>query len=172
MEQIQIIAALKGNISDEERKRLELQLALATGNVEEAQKLTYQLAIAQGLSVKLAQDLASLPAASNPFAAWKGYLDEIELQAKRIAGLTGGGGGGGGGSSVPSNIPSSNVVPLPTAADVARLASPRGAGASTIGDYLNVVVKINEKEIASSVQNQNNSGNFTGFSRLGDFRTL
>jgi len=83
-----IIAALKGNISDEDRKRLELQLAIEQGNVKEAQKLTFELAQAQGLGVKIAQDLASLPAASNPFAAWKGYLDEVELQAKRIAEFT------------------------------------------------------------------------------------
>jgi hypothetical protein len=87
-EQIGIIAALKGNLSEEERKRLELQLALEQGTVDEAKKLTYELAIAQGLGVKIAQDLASLPAASNPFAAWKGYLDEVELQAKRIAAFT------------------------------------------------------------------------------------
>ena len=94
MEQIQILAALKGNISADERKRLELQLAIVTGNVDEASKLTYQLAISQGLTVKLAQELASLPMANNPFAAWKGYLDEIELQAKRIAGFTFGTGAG------------------------------------------------------------------------------
>jgi hypothetical protein len=85
MEQIQLIAALKGNVSAEDRRRLELQLALATGNVEEAKRLTYQLAISQGLTAALAKDLASLPAANNPFAAWKGYLDDVELQAKRIA---------------------------------------------------------------------------------------
>lgn len=85
LKQAGIIAALKGNISEEERKRLELQLAIEQNNVTEAQKLTLELALAQGLSLKIAQDLASLPEASNPFAAWKGYLDSIELQAKRIA---------------------------------------------------------------------------------------
>jgi len=160
MEQIQIIAALKGNISNEERKRLELQLALATGNVEEAKKLTYQLAIAQGLSVKLAQDLASLPAASNPFAAWKGYLDEIELQAKRIAAFGAGGGSttSGGAGLIP--LPPSYVppaIPMP----------PRDPNGATV-----VKVEIDGKEIAKVVQDQNNSGNKTGFSRLGDFLTL
>lgn len=85
MEQIQLIAALKGKISDEERNRLELQLALQQGNTEEAKKLTFQLALAQGLGVKIAQDLASLPEAKNPFASWKAYLDQIEAQARRIA---------------------------------------------------------------------------------------
>lgn len=189
MQQIELIAALKGNVSAEDRKRLELQLALATGNLDEAKKLTYELAISQGMTAKLAADLASLPAANNPFAAWKGYLDEIELQAKRIASFgtgsasavvvaptnTSGGTGTGAGASVIENYRldqlKTNVVPLPSVADVARLAAPIGKGASTIGDYLNVVVQIDGKAVAAAVQNQNNSGNTTGFTRLGSFGT-
>lgn len=189
MQQIELIAALKGNVSAEDRKRLELQLALATGNLDEAKKLTYELAISQGMTAKLAADLASLPAANNPFAAWKGYLDEIELQAKRIASFgtgsasavvlaptnTSGGTGTGAGASVIENYRldqlKTNVVPLPSSADVARLAAPIGKGASTIGDYLNVVVQIDGKAVAAAVQNQNNSGNTTGFTRLGSFGT-
>lgn len=86
--QVQIIAALKGNISAEERKRLELQLALATDNTAEAQKLTYELAKSQGLTESLARTLASLPDAKNPFESWAAFLDRIEAQAKRIAGQT------------------------------------------------------------------------------------
>jgi hypothetical protein len=88
IEQAQILAALKGNISAEERKRLELQLAIITGNTSEASKLAGELAIAQGLTKDLADYLANrLPAAKNPFMAWKSYLDEIELQAARIAAM-------------------------------------------------------------------------------------
>ena len=104
LQQAGIIAALKGKISDEERRRLELQLAIEQENVAEAQKLTYQLAIAQGLGVKIAQDLASLPEASNPFAAWEGYLDAIELRAKRIAAF------GSGGSSPSGNVPNMPIA--------------------------------------------------------------
>ena len=88
MEKAQIIAALKGKITDEERKRLELQLAILTGNTSEASKLAGELAVSQGLTKDLADYLANrLPAAKNPFAAWKDYLDEIERQAARIAGM-------------------------------------------------------------------------------------
>ena len=87
LEQIQIIAALKGNISKEDRKRLELQLALATENTDEVAKLTKELAISQGLGVDLAKFLADLPSAKNPFEAWKSFLDGIEAQAARIAGM-------------------------------------------------------------------------------------
>jgi hypothetical protein len=87
LDQIQIIAALKGNISKEDRLRLELQLALATENVDEVQKLSRELAMSQGLGQDLAKFLASLPSAKNPFEAWKSFLDGIEAQAARIAGM-------------------------------------------------------------------------------------
>jgi len=85
IQQTQIIAALKGDISAEERKRLELQLAILTGNTSEASKLAGELAKSQGLSQQLAAYLASLPDAKNPFTAWKSYLDMIEAQVGRIA---------------------------------------------------------------------------------------
>jgi hypothetical protein len=85
LDQVQILAALKGNISDEERKRLELQFALATGNTLEAQRLTFELARAQGLTVAIAKDLASLPQAANPFASWEAYLDMLMAKARAVA---------------------------------------------------------------------------------------
>jgi len=88
IQQTQIIAALKGDISAEERKRLELQLAILTGNTSEASKLAGELAKSQGLSQQLAAYLASLPDAKNPFTAWKSYLDMIEAQVRRISNPT------------------------------------------------------------------------------------
>jgi hypothetical protein len=85
IQQTQIIAALKGDVSAEERKRLELQLAILTGNTSEASKLAGELAKSQGLSQQLAAYLASMPDAKNPFTAWKSYLDMIESQVARIA---------------------------------------------------------------------------------------
>lgn len=85
IQQTSIIAALKGEVSAEERKRLELQLAILTGNTTEASKLAGEIAKAQGLSTQLAAYLASVPDAKNPFTAWKSYLDMIESQVARIA---------------------------------------------------------------------------------------
>lgn len=85
LEQIQLIAALKGKLSDEDRKRVELQFALLVGNTSEAQKLTYEIAKAQGLGEKLAGYLASLPDAKNPFASWEAYLDMLAEKAKKIS---------------------------------------------------------------------------------------
>jgi hypothetical protein len=87
-QQTSIIAALKGQVTDEERKRLELQLAILTGNTNEASKLAGELAKSQGLSQQLAAYLASLPDAKNPFTAWKSYLDMIEAQVRRISNPT------------------------------------------------------------------------------------
>jgi len=88
IQQTSIIAALKGEVSAEERKRLELQLAILTGNTSEASKLAGELAKSQGLSQQLAAYLASLPDAKNPFTAWKSYLDMIEAQVRRISNPT------------------------------------------------------------------------------------
>lgn len=85
LEQTSIIAALKGKISEDERKRLELQLALLTGNTTEASKLAGEIGKAQGLSAGLIAYLKDLPDAKNPFAGWAAYLDAIEAQVRRIA---------------------------------------------------------------------------------------
>lgn len=154
LKQAGIIAALKGNISDEERKRLELQLAIEQDNVEEAQKLTFQLALAQGLGVKIAEDLASLPQASNPFAAWGGYLDAIELQVKRIAAF-----GNVGGSS------QRDLVGLnPTVQDLVTGAVTGGAGSTSAGDvYITVNGSVlSEQDLVSAVQNGLNYNSLAG----------
>jgi hypothetical protein len=85
VEQTQIIAALKGRISEDERKRLELQLALLTGNTTEASKLAGEIGKAQGLSAGLIAYLKNLPDAKNPFAGWAAYLDAIQAQVRAIA---------------------------------------------------------------------------------------
>jgi hypothetical protein len=115
IEQTGIVAALKGKISEDERKRLELQLALLTGNTTEASKLAGEIGKAQGLSAGLIAYLKNLPDAKNPFAGWATYLDAIEAQVKRIAlgGTTMGttvGGTIAGGSMAGGPIPGSTQV--------------------------------------------------------------
>ena len=94
LEKTQILAALKGKITDDERKRLELQLAILNGNVSEASKLAYELAISQGLTEKLAKYIADFPSAGNPFSAWGEYLDKIEERLKKLNLVPPSGGGG------------------------------------------------------------------------------
>jgi hypothetical protein len=124
LEQIQIIAALKGKLSEEDRKRLELQFALLLGNEDEARRLTYELAKAQGLGEQIARDLASLPAAKNPFASWEAYLDKIAEKARQIASMTvnapvgtaaaAAASGVGVSSNVTTNVPVTGFTPPPT----------------------------------------------------------
>jgi hypothetical protein len=112
MDQIQIIAALKGQVSEEDRKRLQLQFALLTGNEEEAKRLTYQIATAQGLGERLAAYLASLPDARNPFASWEAYLDRLAEKARQVASLTVAapmGTAAQAAASSPTSVPSTNV---------------------------------------------------------------
>ena len=80
LEQIQIIAALKGNISAEDRTRLEAQAAILNGNADLASKLTKDILMAQDSTGKLYQYFLSIPDAKNPFA----YLDQwiIDFQKK------------------------------------------------------------------------------------------
>jgi hypothetical protein len=154
LEQIGIIAALKGNISEDERKRLELQLAILTGNEKQASALTYQLAISQGLTEKLARELASMPMANNPFAAWKGYLDEIELQAKRIAGLSF---GTGAGATPP---PTTNVGGF----NVQQGASTTGVGSTASGDIVIYVAGsvTSEDDLVAKIQAGLRSNSLSG----------
>ena len=111
IQQTQIIAALKGEVSAEERKRLELQLAILTGNTTEASKLAGEIAKAQGLSKELTAYLKNLPDAKNPFTAWKSYLDMLEAQVRAIASVQPG--------AVTTNVPAAmgnpqGIYPLET----------------------------------------------------------
>ena len=89
MEQIQIIAALKGKITAEDKLRLELQLALLTGNTTEADKLSNQLANSIDSTGKLAESLRTLPDAKNPFKSWDAFLDSVLAKAKLAAQISG-----------------------------------------------------------------------------------
>ena len=72
MQQIELIAALKGQLSDDDRKRAELQLALLNGNLDEADRLTKQILMAQDATGNLYKYFLQTPDAKNPF----GYLDQ------------------------------------------------------------------------------------------------
>ena len=82
--QIQIVAALKGKISEEDKKRLELQMAILSGNADEVVRVANELANVQGKTKELSLWLKDLPTAKNPFQDWMTYLDEI---AKKVASL-------------------------------------------------------------------------------------
>lgn len=82
--QIQIVAALKGKISEEDKKRLELQMAILSGNADEVIRISNELANVQGKTKELSLWLKDLPTAKNPFEDWMTYLDKI---AAKVASL-------------------------------------------------------------------------------------
>ena len=83
LDNIQIIAALQRNITDDERLRLNLQLALLTKNVDEADRLSQELLMSQTRTTGLALVIANLPKALNPFEAYPKYIqDAIDELAK------------------------------------------------------------------------------------------
>jgi hypothetical protein len=109
IEQAGILAALAKDIAKEDRTRLELQLALLTGNVSEAERLTVKLANAQGLSEALARYLKELPDAKNPFAYLDSYLDYLKKKASEVVIPSGNAGGQLPQSFTPYLPPSTNV---------------------------------------------------------------
>jgi hypothetical protein len=118
LEQIQLVAALKGKLSKEEELRVQAQLALLNGNDALATKLTNQILMAQDASGNLAKFLSSLPNAKNPFEYLDAYLSY--LAGKAAAVLTGSAYAekssysSGGSSVVSPAIPQTNVPTNPS----------------------------------------------------------
>ncbi len=81
---ISAVAALKGKLSDEERNKVELMLALEMDNTTEAARLSQLVAKAYDSTGQLAMFLKTLPEAKNPFASWQAYLDSILAQVTAI----------------------------------------------------------------------------------------
>jgi hypothetical protein len=74
LEKIQIEAALKGKITEEEKTRLLLMRAILEEDVATAEALEKKLADIQKKNAQIAADLAIIAAAKNPFASWAGSL--------------------------------------------------------------------------------------------------
>ena len=77
IDQIQILAALQGKVTEDEKLRLSLQMALLQGNAGEAKKLSEQLAISQLKTTDLALAISRLPKALNPFEGWSKEIDDL-----------------------------------------------------------------------------------------------
>ena len=73
-EQANILIALQGKITDNEKLRLQLQLALLEGNTKEADRLSNELLLSQARTTGLATFIANLPKALNPFADYPQYV--------------------------------------------------------------------------------------------------
>jgi hypothetical protein len=108
LEQIQLVAALKGKLSEEEKLRVEAQLALLNGNEAVATKLTNQILAAQDATGSLSKFLTALPNARNPFEYLDAYLSYLAGKAASI--ITGQAAPNApSGTATPAPMPSTNV---------------------------------------------------------------
>jgi hypothetical protein len=85
IEQANILAALQGKITANEKLRLELQLALLTGNAKEADRLSNQLLLSQAQLTGLATFITSLPKALNPFSDYPAYVQMALAELAKLA---------------------------------------------------------------------------------------
>lgn len=86
LQKIQIAAALKGKISDEERTRLLLMQAIEEGNVDKAEKLAKKLEDIQKQNAKIAADLLAIGQAKDPFSTWASSLLSAYNELNRLKG--------------------------------------------------------------------------------------
>ena len=173
LEQANLIAALKGNLSEDERRRAEAQLALLNGNEKAAASLTKQILMSQDATGALYKLWQSLPDARNPFAYLDDYLNGL---AKKAAALLAGQNAPA--SVLPSNVPPSISTNATNASGFAYANTIAGTSGSDtqFGSQtpwalavaaLNrpVVVQIDGKAVASSMQNESLSGVPAGVNR-------
>jgi hypothetical protein len=129
IDQIQIIAALQGRLTEDEKLRLSLQMALIQENASEADRLSNLLAASQLKTTNLASAIANLPPALNPLKDYPSYInlaltdiqkiqDALDkLKAPRLTVIIdtvnaggGGGGGGGGGFKMPEPMAGASTL--------------------------------------------------------------
>jgi uncharacterized spore protein YtfJ len=87
LDKIQIEAALKGKISDEETLRLQLQRAILNEDFVLAEKLQKQLEASQRATAALQSQINAIKPITNPFAAWIESLALISAQLSTILGM-------------------------------------------------------------------------------------
>lgn len=175
LDQIQLVAALKGNLSKEEELRVKLQLALLTGNTDQAKKLADQLADSIDKTGKLKDFINTIPDAPNPFAGWDEWLKTFTKNLATVTGSTIPTTGGGVSPAPVTSVPSSNAMPANAFNTLGSVnASTRTADEARrlyggMGSSQPIVIQIDGREIASVVQNQGLNGNNPIINRLGSF---
>jgi hypothetical protein len=87
LQKIQIAAALKGKISDEERTRLLLMQAIEDENGDKAEKLAKKLEEIQAKNAAIAADILAIGDATDPFAAWVTSLDAAVILLGKMPAL-------------------------------------------------------------------------------------
>jgi hypothetical protein len=168
LEQIGIIAALQGNISKEEKMRLEAQLALLNNNEQVASSLTKQILMSQDATGNLYKLWQTLPDARNPFAYLEEYLNGLAKKAATVLS----GGVSGTAPVIPTNVtpafvgtPFGQAGSSQEASAIRQLGTPFGQAGGNGSGYMGtpfgqapIVVQIDGKAIATALQDTSMSG--------------
>lgn len=88
LDKIQIEAALRGKITEEERTRLLLMKAILEEDADTATKLAEKLKELQEETKKLATMLTSFPKANDPFEDWYDSLKKLNEELNKITTMT------------------------------------------------------------------------------------
>ena len=176
LDQIGLVAALKNNLSKEEELRVKLQLALLTGNTDQAKKLADQLADSIDSTGKLRDYINTIPDAPNPFKDWDIWLANFTKNLATVTGSTIPTTGGGVSPAPITTPPATNAMPanvFNTLGSASTKITPEAYGNlyRGMGSSQQIVVQIDGKAIASALQDQNLSGVNSNVDRLlGQFR--
>lgn len=103
LDQIQIEAALKGKISEDEKLRLELQRAILNNDATLAETLQKRLEASQKATGALQGQINAIKPLSDPFSEWLTTLETISTTLAAIAGIPGSSVGG------KKNVPADSV---------------------------------------------------------------
>lgn len=84
LNKIQIAAALKGKISEEEKTRLLLMQAIANEDANKAEMLQKKLEDIQAKNAKIAADLLAIGQAKDPFSTWSSSLAAALIELNKV----------------------------------------------------------------------------------------
>jgi hypothetical protein len=151
VDRIQIAAALKGKISEEEKTRLLLMQAILDEDADAAEILSKKLEEIQKQNAKIAADLLAIGQAKDPFATWAGSLSLALAALGKL---------GKGIADVPGLVPGVNFNPnqnadrnydLKVAAvEAAAISTTIFAEDDTIDDILTKVENVAEAAFAAA----------------------
>ena len=161
LEQIQLVAALKGKLSKEEEMRVQAQLALLNGNDVLAKQLTDQILKAQDATGNLSKFLSALPNAKNPFEYLDAYLSYLAGKAAAISVGTPFGQAPPSGNTTAAPVPSVPATNVPTMPSDNMITYNTRTGLNYNPNANNVVVELKitgegdvTNAIAKGLQNQ------------------
>ena len=160
LQQIQLLAALQGKLTEDEQNRVKALLALQNDNAAAATYYTDLVVKAQDKTGALAQLIRDLPTAKDPFAAWLTSLQQIAASLNSI-----------GSTMNPAYMitPATNIESQ-YAGNYADAVRGTGAYSPAATTTPSITVQIDGKEIAAVVQNQSLNGNYSTINRsVGNF---